>query len=149
MNTMVTELYPYAIKLAQTYARTGLELEDLLQEECIAILRVERVYDGKDRESLVRLAKTGARNRARNLIRRTVQRGKYLGEMPEDVIERVGDRERAKEILDDLRNSNDSPLLSLMLDGRSIRECSDILRLSMRTLYRQVEVLRKVYSALA
>lgn len=79
---LIQELYTFAVQYARSCARRSSDADDFLQEILIVFLEVADKYQ-LCKDEMIKLAKTSARNRVRDLIRGRKVRFKYHAPLDE------------------------------------------------------------------
>ncbi len=147
---LVEELYLFAVQHARSSANQPTEADDFLQEILIVFLEVNRRYK-LPKVEMIKVAKTAARNRIRDLIRNKKVRIKYHISL-EDVLD-VGTFEEdslrmAVDIIASISrlvSETGRKVLRLTHDGLTNMEISAILGISSRSVHGYIEEARIAY----
>lgn len=147
---LVEELYTFAVQHARASAYQPTEADDFLQEILIVFLEVSRRYK-LPKEQLIRVAKTAARNRVRDLIRHKKVRTKYhvtLEDFQDTIVLDEDSLRVARDLIQSIsRHVSDRGrnVLRLMHDGLTNEEISTLLNISKQSVHGFLEEARLAY----
>lgn len=150
-NPFSEELTAFARGLAWGSSRDHHEKEDFVQEILIVYLSISIKYSGLPEDEFIALAKTSARNRIRDLIRRKITRSNQkvmshelmpeveyfdrestidIDEAVDFVYRRVGEKAKA--------------VLLMHRDGLDVNDIRSLMKISYQSYYRKLTTIREV-----
>ena len=141
---LITELYSFAVAHARASACQPTEADDFLQEILIVFLEVGRRYE-LEKEELIKVAKTAARNRIRDLVAHRNVRFKYHVTLDDVAADSLTFDEESLRIARDtvawinrMVNERTAVVLSLLSEGHSMGAIADRCHMSKASVSRIV-----------